>query len=38
MIAQKIRPQDLLPTVQMDLWALSTLVNLQLHGYVRVGG
>lgn len=38
MIAQHIRPQDLLPTVQMDLWALSTLVNLQLHGYVHVGG
>lgn len=38
MIAQHIRPQDLLPSVQMDLWALSTLVNLQLHGYVHVGG
>ncbi len=38
MIAQHIRPQDLLPSVQMDLWALSTLVNLQLQGYVRVAG
>jgi intracellular sulfur oxidation DsrE/DsrF family protein len=38
MIAQRIRPQDLLPSVQMDLWALSTLVNLQLQGYVHVGG
>jgi intracellular sulfur oxidation DsrE/DsrF family protein len=38
MIAQHVRPQDLLPGVQMDLWALSTLVNLQLQGYVHVGG
>ncbi len=38
MIAQHIGPHDLLPSVQMDLWALSTLVNLQLHGYVRVAG
>jgi len=38
MIAQHIRPQQLLPAVQMDLWALSTLVNLQLQGYVHVAG
>jgi hypothetical protein len=23
--------------VQIDLWAMTTLVNLQLKGYVRVG-
>jgi hypothetical protein len=25
------------PDVQIDLWAMTTLVNLQLKGYVRVG-
>ena len=37
-LAEHIAPKDILPAVQLDLWALSTLVNLQLHGYVRVGG
>jgi hypothetical protein len=25
------------PDIQIDLWALTSLVNLQLDGYVRVG-
>jgi len=29
--------EDVLPDVQVDLWAMTTLVNLQLKGYVRVG-
>lgn len=37
LIAQHIGARDILPSVQVDLWALSTLVNLQLHGYVAVG-
>lgn len=37
LIAQHITPRDILPSVQVDLWALSTLVNLQLHGYVAIG-
>jgi intracellular sulfur oxidation DsrE/DsrF family protein len=36
-LAEHIAPKDILPSVQLDLWALSSLVNLQLHGYVRVG-
>jgi hypothetical protein len=27
-----------LPDVQVDLWAMTTMVNLQLRGYVRIGG
>lgn len=37
-IAQHIAPRDILPAIQLDLWAMSTLVNLQLHGYVHMGG
>ncbi|HEX4023161.1 MAG TPA: DsrE family protein [Steroidobacteraceae bacterium] len=37
-LAEHIAPKDILPAVQLDLWALSSLVNLQLRGYVRVGG
>ena len=25
-------------TCQVDLWAMTTMVNLQLRGYVRIGG
>ncbi len=28
----------LYPDVQVDLWAMTTMVNLQLRGYVRIGG
>lgn len=34
LLAQHIEPRDVLPTVEVDLWALSTRVNLELHGYV----
>lgn len=34
LIAQHIEPRDVLPTVELDLWALSTRVNLEQHGYV----
>ena len=37
-LAEHIAPKDILPAVQLDLCALSALVNLQLHGYVRVAG
>jgi hypothetical protein len=30
-------PKQVNPDVQIDLWAMTTLVNLQLKGYVRVG-
>jgi intracellular sulfur oxidation DsrE/DsrF family protein len=37
LIARKIESSQVNPDVQIDLWAMTTLVNLQLKGYVRVG-
>ncbi len=37
LIGRKIDPKQVNPDVQIDLWAMTTLVNLQLKGYVRVG-
>ena len=37
LLARKIDAKQVNPDVQVDLWALTSLVNLQLKGYVRVG-
>jgi intracellular sulfur oxidation DsrE/DsrF family protein len=37
LLARKIESSQVNPDVQIDLWAMTTLVNLQLKGYVRVG-
>ena len=37
LLARNIDPKQVNPDVQIDLWAMTTLVNLQLKGYVRVG-
>ena len=37
LIARKIESNQVNPDIQVDLWAMTTLVNLQLKGYVRVG-
>jgi len=37
LIGRKIEANQVNPDVQIDLWAMTTLVNLQLKGYVRVG-
>ncbi|MGE5245298.1 MAG: DsrE family protein [Betaproteobacteria bacterium] len=37
LLASKIDPKQVNPDVQIDLWAMTSLVNLQLKGYVRVG-
>jgi intracellular sulfur oxidation DsrE/DsrF family protein len=37
LIARKIDTKQVNPDVQVDLWAMTTLVNLQLKGFVRVG-
>jgi intracellular sulfur oxidation DsrE/DsrF family protein len=37
-LANKIDPKTIQPEIQLDLWALTTLVNLELRGYVHVGG
>lgn len=37
LIGRKIESSQVNPDVQIDLWAMTTLVNLQLKGFVRVG-
>src|SRR5213593_3358186 len=37
LISRKIESKQVNPDVQIDLWAMTTLVNLQLKGFVRVG-
>ena len=37
LIGRKIESKQVNPDVQIDLWAMTTLVNLQLKGFVRVG-
>jgi intracellular sulfur oxidation DsrE/DsrF family protein len=38
LLGKKLDPSQLLPGVQADLWAMTTMVNLQMRGYARVGG
>ena len=35
-VGRKINPDDILPGIQTDLWALTSLVDLQLDGYVHI--
>lgn len=37
-LAKHIDPKTIVPEIQLDLWALTTLTTLQLQGYVHVGG
>jgi intracellular sulfur oxidation DsrE/DsrF family protein len=37
LLSRKIDTKQVNPDVQIDLWAMTTLVNLQLKGFVRVG-
>lgn len=34
---KKISQKDILPEIEVDLWAMVAMVNLQLDGYVRIG-
>lgn len=38
LLGKKLEPTQVLPGVQVDLWAMTTMVNLQMRGYVRIGG
>jgi intracellular sulfur oxidation DsrE/DsrF family protein len=38
LLSKKIDPKSVLPEIQVDLWALTTMMNLQTRGYVRAGG
>ena len=38
-LARELDPEnDILPEIQVDFWALTTLVELQRQGYVKIGG
>lgn len=37
-LGMKIDPKDIQPEIQLDLWALTTIINMELQGYVRIGG
>jgi intracellular sulfur oxidation DsrE/DsrF family protein len=37
-LAYKIDPKTITPEIQLDLWALTTLIDFQLQGYVHIGG
>ena len=34
---RKIDPHDVNPEIQIDLWAMTSFMNLQMKGYVRTG-
>jgi intracellular sulfur oxidation DsrE/DsrF family protein len=38
LIGRKIEQSQVLPEIQVDLWAMTTMVNLQMRGYARIGG
>jgi hypothetical protein len=37
-LARGIDENDLLPEIQVDYWALTTLIELGRQGYVKIGG
>jgi intracellular sulfur oxidation DsrE/DsrF family protein len=37
-LARKIDPETIQPEVELDLWALTTITNLELRGYAHIGG
>jgi intracellular sulfur oxidation DsrE/DsrF family protein len=37
-LGMNIDPKDIQPEIQVDLWALTTIVNMQSRGYVHIGG
>jgi intracellular sulfur oxidation DsrE/DsrF family protein len=36
-VGRKIDPQDVNPDIQIDLWAMTSFMNLQMRGFVRTG-
>jgi intracellular sulfur oxidation DsrE/DsrF family protein len=37
-LGHKMDPKTILPEIELDLWAMTTMLNLELHGYVHMGG
>ena len=38
MLSREIDPKDILDEIQLDLWALTTLIEFGRQGYVKIGG
>ena len=36
-VGRKIDPKDVNPDIQVDLWAMTSFMNLQMKGFVRAG-
>jgi intracellular sulfur oxidation DsrE/DsrF family protein len=36
-VNRKIEPSEMNPDIQVDLWAMTSMLNLQMKGYVRTG-
>lgn len=36
-LGRKIDPKTIQPEIELDLWALTTLINLETRGYIHVG-
>ena len=36
-VGRKIDPKDVNPEIQVDLWAMTSFMNLQMQGFVRTG-
>lgn len=37
-LGRKIDPKTILPEIELDLWALTTIIDLDLRGYVHIPG
>ena len=37
-LANKIDQKSIQPEIEVDLWALTTIVSLETRGYIRIGG
>ena len=37
LVGREIDPKDVNPDIQVDLWAMTSIVNLTMDGYVHIG-
>ena len=37
MVSRELSKDDLLPEIQVDYWALTTIIELQRQGYAKIG-
>jgi len=36
-LGHKMDPKTIQPEIELDLWAMTTVLNLEMHGYARMG-